>query len=204
MLARQAPHAEVITQSGARFRAQVSNLASTGLFLSSTEPLAFGQRLTLKLLGVSVRGEVLFVSGQPSGAVVGVRASPTALATLEAYRDQFDVLSSTPEEDPWSENTTLGEPHTQEMLVHEVLALVEQENVTPFDLAPETAAISVPTGNESNEKELSRPATVGPAEIRTVGPRRSRAGSSHRSVAGAKSGARVVGQAKPPALDADG
>ncbi|MEL7367765.1 MAG: hypothetical protein AAFN74_02550 [Myxococcota bacterium] len=85
-------HAEVLTESGVRFSARVANLATTGLFLYTRETLVFGQRLSLRLLDVAVRGEVLFHSAKPQGVVVGIRAAPGALATLEAHRERFDVV----------------------------------------------------------------------------------------------------------------
>ena len=112
------PQAEVVTETGARFLASVANLATTGLFLKTEQPLRFGQRLSLRLFGVSARGEVLFVSADPCGVVIGLRASPTALATLEAYRNRFETVGATPLEDLWAEDTSDGaEPHTIEIAV---------------------------------------------------------------------------------------
>ena len=92
MSALEGTFAEVVTETGLRFQARVANLATTGLFLRSSVPLHFRQRLTLRLFGVSVRGEVLFLSDAPQGAVIGLRTNPSALAMLEAHRESVEVI----------------------------------------------------------------------------------------------------------------
>ena len=117
MSALDVTEAEVVTESGDHFVAPVANLGSTGLFLKTTEPLQFGQRVSLRTLGVTARGEVLFVSSNPPGVVVGLRANPTTLATLEAYRNQVEVIAGADEpEDPWEEKTRAGPPYAVEQI----------------------------------------------------------------------------------------
>ncbi len=111
MSASEVVHADILDESGHRFIAEIANLGSTGVFLKTDEPLVFGQRLSLRLFGVRVRGEVLFVASDPAGVVVGLRASAQALSTIEANRSQVEVLSGRAGEvDPWLEDTTTSIP----------------------------------------------------------------------------------------------
>lgn len=117
--------AEILTETGHRFTAPIANLGTTGLFLQTSELLQFGQRLSLRLLGVPVRGEVLFVSSDPVGAVVGLRASASALATLEAHRREVEVVSGPPAlEDPWAEETTTSLPPTDDGILDDLEVVV--------------------------------------------------------------------------------
>ena len=164
--------AEVVTETGARFIAEVANLASTGLFLKTREPLYFRQRLSIRLLGVSVRGEVLYVASAPDGAVIGLRTSPNALAKLEAHREAFEVIpipgrdeaTEQPFEefaDPWAEDTATAsqegdEPQTQELAVDIRVAHASKPRDLPIDPALIAAAIIDDAPDVTDEPEPTR------------------------------------------------
>lgn len=95
---------------GATFECSVANLCERGVFLRTSADLTFRQRLKVDLLGLSLYGQVLYVSADPPGAVVSLEADIEAQAQLIRAQDDVEVLADqkVPLDEPWAEDTAAG------------------------------------------------------------------------------------------------
>lgn len=97
------------TPEGQRFEASVAWPTEHSVFLSTTELLTYGQQLSFRLFGVSVRARVAFVSLEPAGAVAAFSAPPEVQERLRlACEEQLEQVPE-PTSEEWRERTEVPE-----------------------------------------------------------------------------------------------
>jgi hypothetical protein len=144
--------AQVALESGDEFAARIANLTSSSVFLRTTRPARFREKVRVTLFSVSVDGEVVHATMEPPGFLVTFTAPPQTLRVLEERMHMVSIIWPDP-------HRHFDRQPTLENLIPPSVA----QRIVDFDEPTNTGspAITVPDDAETGDV-LSTPAGIAP------------------------------------------
>ena len=105
--------AVVTTLEGRSFEVPIRNLTPSTVFVSTAQPLNFGQDVILSLLGHNAAAVVVFASSAPRGAVLCFEATPELRSAIDGHIRGVPISRPPPiDADAWREITNSGQERT--------------------------------------------------------------------------------------------